>query len=378
MSYHGFGRDPYPTPIPRAPDPIEQPSGDIRTMTMIISNPMLEPARLETGDEALLKEMQARTGTTQPTSDPAAFEQPEVRAPVPMLTAPVVQPTRVVSPYVPVRAPAPVVSPYIAPTAVRTPVVSPYIAPTRIAPMPVIALPSGEASTRLPVEPIIERGAPVTAPMPVHPVVGTSRSTEPITTFVPTTGLDPAQPRVPIVPGPQCPPGYLQDPVYGECKPPIDNPVAPIIEFAPPPAGPIPPGPPPARPIPHLCPPGQQTVIGKGFEPHCVPLPDPLSKPTECPPGYIKHPTKGECLPVPTQPLTLPPPGNGTTGTIPPGNGTTGAISSGAENGTNYIVDPAVAAAAAANAAAIDQQKKSSVVPIAIAAGAALLLSRLL
>jgi hypothetical protein len=175
-------------------------------MTMINVNPLIEPGALEAGDRAMMAEMQARTGTIQPTIDPAAFQQPTIDPGLFKLVAPTEQPTLEPSTSAFRRRPASRAE---------------QIAMARG------AVPSGEDTTYQPKEPITKEGAVVMAPMPKHPVTGMAKSTAPITKYVPETGLDPAQPGGPVSPSPSKPPTEY------------DPSVGPIDTKGSPPAGPI-------------------------------------------------------------------------------------------------------------------------------------------
>lgn len=328
MSYHGFGQS-LPAGITIAPDPVEQPTGDIAQMSTINVNPMLEPGGFESGDQAMMLEMQARSGT-QEVMDPGAFQQPSVEPGLTKMVDPIALPT---------QGPSPLAIPATDEQLLEKLVVfwksvmagnpNQSIAPLVewamqhgkgeiVARAEMIAhsggsLPAAMPPTEQTTSPINAQGAPVLAPMATHPVVGTSSPTGPITTYASETGLTPAQPTAPVtVPSP-CPPGTkvikkADGQIY--CVPPDYQPVGPITDQGNPTAGPIPQGTPQVGPIPQ-------------GNPDVGPIP------------------QGQ-LPPTTQQYTS---------TQPSG----------------YVTAPGAA-----------QAKKSNLVPIALAAGAALLLSRLM
>lgn len=322
MSYHGFGAT-YPTPIQKAPDVLEQPTSVINPMAMIQTNPMLPAGEAAAGDQAMMMEMQARSGY-----DPDAFQQPVLQPGLPQVPAPVG----------PVPGPVPGVNPQSSKEQVAAQ--APKLSDQQIVeylvklfktvwsggkpehklellaewagthgknhlimkaeqiasgqPTPAyLPIQSGEAGAGQPAEPIMNQGPPMTVPNPAHPVTGQSNLTGQITTYVDETGLNPAQPGAPVPSAPPPPPTNY-DPAMG-----------PITGQAPPSQGPIPGGTPSQGPIPE---------------------------------------------------------GTAPVGPIAPG------VSATTPSG---YVTPTTAAPVVA-------QAKSNIVPIAIAAGAALLLSRLL
>lgn len=342
MSYvrsRGFGQvlpGGYPLPITKTPVSVSQPTGSIQPMVMMQTNPMLPGGEAAAGDQAMMMEMQARSG------DPAAYQQPMIMPGISQATAPTSQLTQIPMPaYGPTPMPVPQtqmpqtsdIPPGMSESqfnAIALQMMIAYwtavfsgqephhdlkeiflklqkmgkmdivakaeeiVTAPKSQPMPVQNLPASISPTMIPVSPITQQGPPVAAPMPSGQVTAQSFPAGMITKYAPETGLYPAQPGGTIQPTPPPPPASYSAPV-----------------------GPI-------------------TTQGV--------------------PAY--------------QPITTQ--GNPPTGTIPPGPGQTASIPQGQLPPTTqqYVATPAAAAAAAVPVA------KSNIVPIALAAGAALLLAR--
>jgi hypothetical protein len=246
MSYHGFGQNMLTSgaQISTADDSVAQPSGDVPQMATITVNPMgptIDPSGYEIGDQAMMLEMQSRAGTISPVTDPAAFQQSAVDPGLMKSVAPTAQPT---SPTVGTKP----TSPTVGTTAMQSS--GTWIPPTdeqllakmvlfwrammagqqpsadlqqvmtyceqqgkhevivkaeQIA-MSQQSVPSGVAQTSQPSGTVTTQGAPVMAPMATHPVIGMSAPTGQITQYVPETGLNPAQPGVPVASQPSSSP----------------------------------------------------------------------------------------------------------------------------------------------------------------------------
>jgi len=242
-------------PLQQTTEPTAPSSGGITPMTSVPVNPMIS-----SGDVAFMQTMQAIV-------DPAAFDQPLVSPP----------------------------------------------------PEGVTAMTANLDPAAQPSQGIVIQGAPVTEPMPTHPVTGTAPLTAPITAGDQQPDyLPPAQPPVQVSKPDPCPPGMKLIPGM-DCVPEKDIPV-----------GPIPEGTPPVGPIPG-------------------------SSSTD-PSGYYDM-TTGQ-----------------TTGPIPEGTPPVGPIPEGTPEGTNYQYTNGYVQ----QQTTTPTEEKSYLVPILLAVGGVLLLSKLL